>query len=863
MRTKHLITAMVLPALFAACTAEELVENNATALQGRALLDPNFSISVEGNGVDSRFSWNEAAFGWNAFTANDKFSAGLVDDASGTIQDKVLTNYIFSSEDATNYTTTSQMVEGAYFFYSYPGFETSAARAEVPFDLTSQVKVDLNNPAATVETNQLFVSPIYTLKAKKANEKLPLYFISYWSTAAVKVKNTSGSTMKIRRITLTDATNEFAVKGKLSPKALKTSNLVYTWNDEANTYVLPNNVVKENIKLAAIHDADPTIVKTQDVITVDCQAYELANGEEALAYIQVPAGRHTSVGVDIVVEIETSLGTALKDIKFDMVANGTDGAGAACVDFKRGHTIPVYGIEDGGVKAFVINKIVLASAEAQTGVYADSYEALESIVLNNDDYDGDANDPIVVNNLGALQLNDDVMYLLSQTNKVVKFQNEIEVTSEGNGIVKNAQFAKGAKVVAGNITFKDGVVLDANQILTINEDATATIAEGTWNNVGSKISNSGILTLAKNNIAITNIENSASKGHVVIGANVTLGTGGVVAMTAAKSLTVNSNKEFIVNKAYTIGRTQSITNYGTITSSDYVDGTNTYYYLTNKGTITNNGTIEECENAAGYYYGTTWITPTINNYGVLNNVKNSALIDQKEATAEVNNPLGSGNINNTIDGIVVNSANTVYASYTGNQSGKLGNVMGCTKVLLTSGIWTNPSVATNVTDLSLSGVTLNSSSSTIDMKSVQNLSMTSSIANKNLIFGKADAAMTSAVLDGSTFNANLTLTGLQDLELRSVTFNGAVSASSVSTLTIKQMASNASANNVATTIVNGELTITGTLAVEQYANLTVTTIGSITGVTTITNSGEVVNKGSINATTAGSTDGVWSGNVTE
>lgn len=864
MRTKHLITAMVLPALFAACTAEELVENNATALQGRALLDPNFSISVEGNGVDSRFSWNESAFGWNAFTANDKFSAGLVDDASGTIQDKVLTNYIFSSEDAVNYTTNSQMVEGAYFFYSYPGFETSAARAEVPFNLTSQVKVDLNNPTATVEANQLFVSPIYTLKAKNANEKLPLYFISYWSTAAVKVKNTSGNTMKIRRITLTDATAKFAVKGKLSPAALKTNSLVYTWSDDANAYVLPKDIVKENLKLAAIHDAAAT---KQDVVTVDCQAYELANGEEALAYIQVPAGRHASVGVDIVVEIETSLGTDLKNVKFDMVANSS-ASGTPCVDFKRGHTIPVYGIENGGVKAFTINKIVLASAESQTGEYADTYAALESIVLNNNPvisgYDGTAADPIVVNNLGALQLNDDVMYLLNQTNKVVKFMNEIEVTSEGNGVVKNAQFAKGAKVIAGNITFKSGVVLAADQTLVINEEATATIADGTWNNTGSKIVNNGILTLAKDGIAITNIENSATKGHLIIAANVNFDdAAGVADVTSAKSLVVNANKTLTIltPNIYTINEGQSATVNGVLNSSFAST-------LVNKATLTINGSVQGVTNMAAYTgsAGTT-VTPTINNYGKLTAVANDALIDQKSATAEVSNVVsGTGSINNTNDGIVTGAGtNAVYAEYTGDQTGKLGNVMGCTKVILTSGIWTTPSVAANVTTLSLDGVTLNSSDATITFGSVTDLSMKNSTANKNVTFGTASTAdMTKAVLDGSTFNKALTLTGLTTLNLRSVTFNGTVTASSVTALTIQQKATDASASNIATTKVNAAMTIAGALTVEQYANLSVTTIGSITGVTTITNNGAVVNKGSITSTTmtAGSKPGTWSGNGT-
>jgi hypothetical protein len=78
MKTKHILTAMVLPAMLAACTADEIVENNNVAnIQGRALLNP---MTITVNGAESRANWSDQGYGkfvWDA--ENDKFSAFMLD----------------------------------------------------------------------------------------------------------------------------------------------------------------------------------------------------------------------------------------------------------------------------------------------------------------------------------------------------------------------------------------------------------------------------------------------------------------------------------------------------------------------------------------------------------------------------------------------------------------------------------------------------------------------------------------------------------------------------------------------------------------------------------------------------------------
>lgn len=845
MKAKHLMTMVALPALFAACAQEELVESTAVGLEGRALLDPNFSINVVGEGVDSRFSWNEDNFGWNAFTANDKFSAGLVDNLIGGVQNKVLTNYVFSSANGgSSYTTTSQMVEGAYFFYSYPGFETSEKAEAVAFDLTSQTKVDLNDAAATVNANQLFVSPIYKLSAGHANIELPLYFVSYWSTAAVKIKNTTGESFKIRRITLSDVNDKFVVKGTITPTKFG-NNLTYTWSDDAEEYVLPED--KTNAGLLTADIATAAASGTQEVITVDCQAYELANGADVTAYIQVPAGVHDDGDVTVQVTVETvnaSGATILKNIEFPMVYNA-DGADADTendyVAFKRGYTIPAYGAENGEVKAFEIDKIKLTGAEPSDGVYADSYEALEEALLG-------ATGEVEINNLGALQLDDDVMYLLSnlRSGAKAKFLNAIEITSISNGTVKNATFAEGAEIVAGNITISNNVTVVSGKTLTIAADAAAKIADGTF--TSATIANNGTLTLAVTTVpTIINGANST----MIIDANVTLATASV---NAPKYLTINTGKTLTAN-VFTIAYGQTVTNNGTIAASNASD-------FTINGTVDNHGTITNGTLAGTESSSEVAQPAVINNYGVITTITGdnsdaTAKIVQKSATAEIQATLGTGEIDNTNNGFVTSPSFEVYASYEGDQTGKLGDLMAVTKVYLKNGTWTNPELASGVASLDLNTVTLTADEAITLPPTLTTLSMKSSTVSKDLIMN----GVVNATLEGSTFNAPVSMTSLATLNLKAMTINYALTTAANTAATIQ---GGADANNVKTTTIAASViqsTSLTALTIDANAKLVVTSNGSLgtVGTTTVTNDGTVENKGVIGGAAHPAT-GTWKGN---
>ena len=57
MKTKHILTAMVLPAMFAACTADDIEGLNNVQQPERAVLSENFSLNF--GGVESRLTAGE------------------------------------------------------------------------------------------------------------------------------------------------------------------------------------------------------------------------------------------------------------------------------------------------------------------------------------------------------------------------------------------------------------------------------------------------------------------------------------------------------------------------------------------------------------------------------------------------------------------------------------------------------------------------------------------------------------------------------------------------------------------------------------------------------------------------------------
>lgn len=869
MKTKLLLTSMVLPALFAACTADEFANGSEAGVQGRALLGSNFTITVNGtNTADTRFSWNEDNYEWNPFTQEDKFSAGLVDNVDGTIQDKVQTNYVFSSADGTSFTTTSQMVEGAYLFYSKPGFEESASRSEVTFDLSGQVKTNLNKPDSLVNANQLFVTELYRLDAETANEPLGLTFRSYWSTAAIRVKNTSGNSFKIVRMILSDATDRFAIKGKISPDKMEDAGLIYAYDKEAGAYVINKNA--KDILVEDIAAASPTKVSE---LVIECQNFVLDNGKEVTAYMQVPAGLYQdgNMTLKMAVEVTDQAGVKyVKELEKAVVAGYTDGDGTKYARFRRGHTTALFGTEAGAPVAYDIDEIELLTAEDVEGLYASSYQDMYNY-LTDATNEGTVSEPVEINNLSSLKLDNQLISLMTRMGKYVSFTNAIDIESVSAAEVSldKVTFKGGATLTKGIVNFgSDAKVTDK---LTVNSGANAIVSTATGI---SAITNNGTVTMAVNPTSALNVTNG-EKANMVINNNITINTSNLVLSTMPKTLTVNKGKILTVTATTTIAYGQTWTNNGTIT------GTN----LTNKGTIDNNGTINTVINEGADATPNDKIA-VINNYSKITaaTLKNYSKVYMKDALASVaiTSDASGAEVDNTIGGFVSGGTNTmVYAAYSGNQSGELGKVSGCNAVLVDGGTWTNPSVYTGVKTVILEGVALTHSgaitfgvATKIEMNGGSvakdiNFSAATEVTAKNVTFSGAATftAATTLNIDGSTFNGamNAAANGLTALTLKGVTFNNTVTATQyLTSLTIAAPAQGES--YAAMTKFMGEVTATGLTSLtvnekaELYVALGVTLGNSDHSSTTVTNNGTVYNYGTVHGN-AGSTEGEgWNGN---
>lgn len=869
MKTKILLASMVLPTLFAACTAEDLVQNQnvGTALEDRALLDP-LTINVSDETPVTRFSWNEATGGWNDFTANDKFSAGLV-DAAGAVGDDVYTNYVYSSADGVSYTTTSQMVEGVYMFYSYKGFETSASRGTVDFNLTAQT-ADLADPTKTVEENQLFVTPLYKLEAENANDNLNMKFVSYWSTAAIKIQNASEAPFKIVRMVLNGS---FDAKGSLSPDEMNRANYVYTYDKDTQAFVLDAaNAGKESQKTYEdFLTADIAVSTPTTELVLDCGSYEVEAGKEVMAYMQVPAGKYTAdMTVDIVVETTDSKGASiLKQLEAEVVKNEKSKADKAENDqtaMYRGQTTALFGYNDDKTpKAYKIDKIALLSAPDAAGAYASSFDDVYKYVTEADKSEHDAvSNALEIYNIGDVKVDDEMVDLLSRMGVVVKFANpiDIELESTANTTVKNIVFAGDVTLKKGSVTLNGNIQTEADATLTISEGTSLKVTSATLN--GSVVNN-GALELG-----------TATMPSVKFGKSSSL----VVSYAGAVEWVLPADESFpktvTISKGATLkgasGKVITIPYTSTVTVADGGTlGDVTATYVVNNGTIINNGTIKNITNENNAAVATNKVKATItNNKKIMEVTLNSGLIVMNNENASIGTVTGNGGeIDNTKDAFITDAGSnaTVYVVYTGEKKGKLGQEQECNTIIFEDGTWTDPEFAADVKTFMADNVKIvkldadgNIDVTGLTWSTITSLTLTNCTVDANL----ATADITDAdnlVLDGTIFNGTLGLGNTAvDLNLVGVTFNGEVTANNVSTIKINPITT-ATGTVAATTKVNAKVSSNAstTITVAKKATLDVTVNGEIGGNSgTITGEGTVNNRGTIRATNNNAT-GTWNG----
>ena len=716
MRTKHVLMAMALPALFAACTSDEFMqEQPAGSLGNRPLLSADFTVDVE-EAASTRFAWEDKNFKWS-FEDGDQFGAAVTDPVTfGTISsESMLGNYIFGKGEDGKWRTNSQMVEGTYIYYSYEGFQNKSTRELVAFDLGTQ-NADLDDPTAVVNAKQLFFSPLYQIESETSDEAMPLQFYPYWSTAAFYIQNKTGQDLKITQIALEDATNEFVIKGHIDPAKLNTAALKYAYDKESGEYTIDAKAFEkangkktydEVMQLVdlAVAAADDKDAKTSAAIALNCGGYELADGESVTAYMVVPAHQAEALEAKIVVVDEDGLS---KQINVKESVSGSSKA-IACTGistrvFKRGSTYPVFGFNTDGktMKALVVGKENLDDLES---FYVDNKADLLNVINNN-------LGEISIYNFGDLAIDDEIAEAITEyTGTGITFDNAISVKCTGNATLEKTTFANDVTVESGNVTFGEDVVAKGGMTL---KGGKLTLTDGTYDNanvtveagelvlnkanqtVKGIVAKGGIVTIAKenklSNIKLSFKEVMDEEGEAipaVLNINAKLAANEALATKA--STTVNNASEITLTAELT---NAGIFNNGTATSDAAKVLGNGSLVNNAKATVNNYGTIKPAT-------VTNNAEATVNNFkyfgldgsGNATTSTNNGKIVMKNNTSRVYVSAGAGEIDNTAKGIVdattaseMKIAVTISESMTNNE--KLKELGTFNLLYLNGGTWT-------------------------------------------------------------------------------------------------------------------------------------------------------------------------------
>lgn len=212
MRTKHLMTAIMLPALFAACTNDDFqaIEQGNQGLDGREMVD-NVTLTVNA-AADTRLTWN------NGYTFNDgdEIGACLMDVVDMTSYHKpntvwhewfTLTNYIHTNYKFTRengeWTTGAKMSEGNYFFVM-PYNANYGYRNAYTFDASTQTLegTDRASLQKAYANNNHFVGYGKVVAGDAESESVAVDMVPVFGATGITIGVTGTKSYTIERIVL-------------------------------------------------------------------------------------------------------------------------------------------------------------------------------------------------------------------------------------------------------------------------------------------------------------------------------------------------------------------------------------------------------------------------------------------------------------------------------------------------------------------------------------------------------------------------------------------------------------------------------------------------------------------------------------
>lgn len=216
MKTKNLLTAMVLPALFAACTQDEFesMSQQTPMLNGRQLVE-NVTLNVEG-AAETRLAYGSDGYNWDE---GDQIGACLMDVITSdyraantvwhqwfTLTDYIQTNYKFTRDAEGVWSTEAKLCEGNYFF-AYPYNANMGLRDAYTFTAGEQVLegTDKESLMKAYTENNSFVGYGKVEAGDKEGEAVAVTMIPVFGSTGITITNTGTNTYTIERVVLRGA----------------------------------------------------------------------------------------------------------------------------------------------------------------------------------------------------------------------------------------------------------------------------------------------------------------------------------------------------------------------------------------------------------------------------------------------------------------------------------------------------------------------------------------------------------------------------------------------------------------------------------------------------------------------------------
>lgn len=213
MKTKNLLTAMVLPALFAACTQDEFesMSQQTPMLNGRQLVE-NVTLNVEG-AAETRLAYGTDGYTWEE---GDQIGACLMDVITDNYQDEtklwhewftltdyIQTNYKFTRDAEGVWSTEAKLCEGNYFF-AYPYNANMGLRDAYTFTAGEQVLegTDKESLMKAYTENNSFVGYGKVEAGDKEGEAVAVTMIPVFGSTGITITNTGTNTYTIERVVL-------------------------------------------------------------------------------------------------------------------------------------------------------------------------------------------------------------------------------------------------------------------------------------------------------------------------------------------------------------------------------------------------------------------------------------------------------------------------------------------------------------------------------------------------------------------------------------------------------------------------------------------------------------------------------------